>query len=419
MKKPTLRLPIFAAGLLFSTLCFGSISMPAQLPPPKAMLQTDDFIARREAAITLVNEKRYVEALPLLEKLAAEKQADGQVFLGLGLTYWNLQNPNKDKAEWKRTRLKARDAFLKASEFNATVPEIDLLVASIKADGGDKSESDNPQANAAMDEAYPLFAARDYKKAVVAYERAANLDPTHYEAALYTGNTYYALKDFDKAGIWFAKAIALDANRETAHRYWGDGLMLAGKNKEAQDKFLDAIIAEPYSQAAWRGLTQFAGRTDIKLAHPKIDIPVNISSSENGNTKLTLGTGDKDADDGSVAWTAYGLNRAAWQTGKDGKGSESFSKAYPNERVYRHSLAEEVAALRAALTVFKETKNVLKPNPTIVALKKLNDEGLLEAYVLFARSDAGIRRDYAAYRQNNRDKLKRYLTEYVIKNGGN
>ena len=52
-------------------------------------------------------------------------------------------------------------------------------------------------------------------------------------------------------------------------------------------------------------------------------------------------------------------------------------------------------------------------------LKKLNDEGLLEAYVLFVRADAGIKQDYPTYRQNNRDKLKRYLTEYVMKNGGN
>lgn len=418
MQNPTGRLKAFAAALFLSMLICGSIPLAAQ-PTPKMVLQTDEYVARREAAIVLVNEKKFAEALPLLEKLAAEKQADGQVFLGLGLAHWNLQSAAKDPSATKQIRLKARTAFLKASEMGASTPEIDLLAASIKADGGDKSVSDNAQANAAMDEAYSDFARRDYKKAVVAYERAANLDPTHYEAALYTGNTYYSLRDFDKAGIWFAKAIALDANRETAYRYWGDGLMLAGKTKEAQDKFFDAIIAEPYSSAAWRGLLQFAQREKITLAHPKIDIPVNISSSENGNTKLTLGMNDKDADDGSIIWTAYGLNRAAWRTGKDGNRSDYFSKAYPNEQSYRHSLAEETEALRSALAVLKDGRTVKNLNPAIAALKKLNDEGLLEAYVLLARSDAGIRRDYAVYRQNNRDKLKRYLTEYVIKNGGN
>ena len=56
----------------------------------------------------------------------------------------------------------------------------------------------------------------------------------------------------------------------------------------------------------------------------------------------------------------------------------------------------------------------LKPvNPQIAALVKLNEAGLLEAYILFAHPDAGIAQDYAAYRAKNRDKLMRYLTEYV------
>lgn len=409
--KQSLHLPIiFSALFLFLTFTLN----------PTAILAQDarTFAAEREHAVQLINAKNYAEALPLLEKLAADKQADGQIFLGLGLSHWQMQAAVKNKSEAKQIRLKARNAFLKARELDVSIPEIDLLVASIKPDGGDKNESDNPQAQAAMDEAFPAFASGNYKKAVVAYERAATLDPTHYEAALYTGNTYYALKDYDKAGIWFAKAIAIDPNREIAYRYWGDGLMNSGRNKEAQDKFFDAIVAEPYSSSAWRGLLQFAQHTNIKLAHPKIEIPVSVSQSANGNTNITLGTGDKD-DDGTFAWTVYGLNRASWQIGKDGNLSKDFSAAYPNEKVYRHSLAEETAALRMVLKVAQESKNVKKLNPSLAMLKKLNDEGLLEAYILFARPDAGINRDYAAYRQTNRDKLKRYLAEYVVKNGGN
>lgn len=410
--KQSFRLPnLFSVSALFLIFVVSSTALSAQ--------DANTFAAERERAIQLTNEKKYAEALPLLEKLAADKQADGQIFLGLGLSHWRLQNTAKSKTELKQMRLKARTALLKAGELGVSIPEIDLLIASIKPDGGDKNESDNPQAQAAMDEAFPSFSAGDYKKAVVAYERAATLDPTHYEAALYTGNTYYALKNYDKAGVWFAKAIAIDPNRETAYRYWGDGFMNSGRNKEAQDKFFDAIIAEPYSSAAWRGLMQFAQRSDIKLAHPRIDIPVDVSSSENGNTRITLGMGDKD-DDGSFAWTVYGLSRAGWRLGsKDGKLSEGFSKAYPGVKVYRHSLAEEMDALRTVITVLKESKNVKKLNPSLAMLKKLNDEGLLEAYVLLAHGDAGIRQDYAAYRQVNRDKLKRYLAEYVIKNGGN
>jgi hypothetical protein len=45
---------------------------------------------------------------------------------------------------------------------------------------------------------------------------------------------------------------------------------------------------------------------------------------------------------------------------------------------------------------------------------KLNDAGLLEAYILFVKPDKDIARDYDAYRKTNRDKLRRYWLEVVI-----
>jgi hypothetical protein len=35
--------------------------------------------------------------------------------------------------------------------------------------------------------------------------------------------------------------------------------------------------------------------------------------------------------------------------------------------------------------------------------------------VLLARADEGIARDYAGYRQTNRDKLRQYIREQVIR----
>ncbi|MBK9154375.1 MAG: hypothetical protein IPM25_09205 [Chloracidobacterium sp.] len=69
-----------------------------------------------------------------------------------------------------------------------------------------------------------------------------------------------------------------------------------------------------------------------KPKHPKIDVPVGVTSSE-GKTNITLGNIlDSKDDDGSFAWMAYGISRAAWQTGKGEKLSEDFAKAYPGER---------------------------------------------------------------------------------------
>ena len=407
MQRSINKLTDLLAAVLFLTFVFGSNSVFAQT--------TGSFAAERERAVKLVNENKYSEALPLLEKLAAAKEADGQIFLGIGLSYWRLQDTvAKDKSEWKQMRLKAKQGFLKARELGVSVPEIDLLVASIKADGGDKNQSDNPQARAAMEEAFPAFAAKDYKKAAAAYQKAATLDPAHYEAALYTGNSFYALKDYDKAGVWFAKAIVIEPNRETAHRYWGDAFMNGGKNKEAEGKFLDAVIAEPYSSAAWKGLIYFAERNNIKMAHPKINNPVRVSFDGNGNAKMDMNGESIIAgkDDGTLAWTGYGLTRSLWR-------KEKFARAFPNEKNYRHSLMEEADALRSVLALAEEKKSIIKNlSPDLAALKALNNAGLLEAYILLTRADAEIKIDYAAYRQNNREKLKRYLAEFVVKNGG-
>jgi hypothetical protein len=54
-----------------------------------------------------------------------------------------------------------------------------------------------------------------------------------------------------------------------------------------------------------------------------------------------------------------------------------------------------------------------KLDESLTNLLALSDAGLLEPYVLFARADAGIAQDYADYRKANREKLRRYLSEYV------
>ena len=398
------------ALICIAILTFGSGLLLAQQPA--------DYAAERGRAIALINEKKYAEALPLFEKLAASPKADGQVFLGLGMSYWHLQDP-KDLLKSKPVRAKARAAFITAKELGISNPDIDMLVTSIKPDGGEAGVSDNPAAQLSMEAANSFFASGDRKNAAVAYAKAAALDPTLYEAALYTGNSYYGMKDYDNAGIWFAKAITIDPDRETAYRYWADGLAKDGKEKEAIEKYLEAIIAEPYSGLSWRGLTQFAKAKNISLSHPTITVPVGFESGGDGKTTISLGSllGAKDGD-GSAAWLVYGMARAGWQTDKEGKLSKTFAEAYPRETRYRHSLAEEASAFRMVLSVAKEVKDKKKPEKSIAALQKLEAAGLLESYILFARSTPGIARDYPAYRSANRVHLKRYLTDIVMKNGG-
>jgi tetratricopeptide (TPR) repeat protein len=269
------------------------------------------------------------------------------------------------------------------------------------------SFSKNKEANALMREGESYFAAEQWDKAREAYEKALKLDPTIYEAPLFIGDVYFQKKDMDKAGEWYARAIAIDPNRETAYRYWSDAYLRVGKMTEARDKAADAIVAEPYNKMSYRGLMQWAQVNRVQLAHPKIEIPADISSSKPGEVNITLDPKMLEGkDDGSSAWLMYSITRANWRTDK-------FAKTFPKEKAYRHSLAEEIEALNMVVSSVKADKKIKKMDESIANLVKLSDAGLLEAYVLFARADEGIAQDYEEYRKNNRDKLRKYITDVV------
>ena len=107
----------------------------------------------------------------------------------------------------------------------------------------------------------------------------------------------------------------------------------------------------------------------------------------------------------------YGLIRASWSQGE-------FAKNYPNEKTYRHSLKEEAAALRGALKVIEKEKDQSTLDPSLVIVKKLEKEGLLEAFILLALPDEGIAKDFAEYRRTNVENLRRYVKQYVLTGGG-
>jgi hypothetical protein len=53
-------------------------------------------------------------------------------------------------------------------------------------------------------------------------------------------------------------------------------------------------------------------------------------------------------------------------------------------------------------------------DPGLLLLLKLHDAGLLDAYVLFSLGDAGIAKDYSAYRAAHREKLEEYMDKFVV-----
>jgi tetratricopeptide (TPR) repeat protein len=378
-----------------------------------AALAQDDEATR---ANDLYKAGKRPEALPLYEDLAkanpneqlyAERLADC-----LGAEATQLSDP----AEVKAVRIRERDAAKRAVTLGDTA-EFVRQMANLDPEQPLYAGIISP-AKALLTEAEKAYTAGDFPTAMAKYTAAAEADPHLYEAPLYAGDTAYVQKDLNTAAPWFARAIGIDPNRETAYRYWGDAILKLGNDPAAaREKFIDAIVAEPYSKFAWQGLRQWADIEKATLLAPKIDRPAGpvVDAKKPGNVTINIdpaATDDKQHP-GASAWLMYSLIRAGYR-------GDEFKKNFPNEKEYRHSLKEEDAAL---VTVVESIKNqnvkTGELDESLRNLVELNDAGMLDCWILISASDEGIAKDYDAYRKQHRQLLHDYLERFVVHGGMN
>ena len=376
--------------------------------------QTSETIAEvKEKANELMRQTRYTEALPLLERVVIAEPNNAKMHFFLGTALIGQAINTKSAAERKALRVRARNAFIRSRELHIDEPVVEAMIETLPEDGADgPAFSQNIRANALMIQAESLFSQGKMDGALKNYQMALEFDPKLYHAALFSGDVYMQKGDFANAELWYMKAIAIDPTKETAYRYSATPLMKQGKTEEARDRYIEAFITEPYNKFTVAGLVQWAQATQTSLAHPTIDIPTNATFDEKGDAKINLdATALLGGDDGSFAWISYGATRSQWH-------KETFAQKFPGQK-YRHSLAEEVEALRSVITLATSDKKAKSLSPALVKLKKLNDEGLLEAYILLAKPDSGIAQDHSGYLKENREKLRRYMIQYVVTGGGN
>jgi len=356
------------------------------------------------------------EALPLYEDLAksfpneqlyAERLADC-----LGAEAAQLTDP----AQIKAVRIRERDAAKRAVELGDTA-EFVRMMANLDPDKPLFAGIESP-GKAFLAEAEKAFTAGDYAIALNKYAAAAEADPKLYEAALYAGDTAYVLKDLKTAAPWFARAIAIDPDRETAYRYWGAAIMKYGNDPMvAREKFIDAIVAEPYSRLAWQGIRQWAEIEKAVVLAPKIDRPTApaVDSKKPNTINITINaeaTDDK-MHPGASAWLMYSLVRAGYR-------GDEFKKNFPGEKEYRHSLREESAALSSAAEGIKnQDVKTIDLDESLRNLVELNDAGMLDCWILISGADNGIAQDYDAYRKQHRQLLHDYLDRFVVHGGVN
>lgn len=384
--------------LIFSLILLCAASLPA-------FSQTEDVAKLRQQALALTEAQKFTEALPLLEKLAIVTPNDSEVQRNLGFALLGQAKNTKDPAKAKQLRARAHTAFVKAKEAGDDSPLVVGLINSIPADGGeDASFTANRKAEELMQQAEALFSSGKLDDALRLYQEALKLDPKLYHAALFSGDVYVHNQKYDEAEIWYQKAIAIDPNIETAYRYSATPLMKQGKYDLARDRYIEAWIVEPYSQFSIQGMVQWGQATNTRLGHPKIAIPETKTGTDGKET--TQINVNPAADDGSMAWIAYSATRETWK-------KEKFARTFPNEKAYRHSLAEEADALRSVVSMARTLK-AKTLHPDIALIEKMDKDGLLEAFVLMAIPDRGIATDHPAYLRSNRDKLRKYVANYVI-----
>jgi tetratricopeptide (TPR) repeat protein len=405
MTKPKANLTLVANALLLLAL----VLVSAQ----PAFTQTDDIEQTKQKATALMAELKYVEALPHLEKIVAAEPGNAQMHFYLAFALIAKADDISDKAARRAMRVRARAAFIRAKELGSTESLLDALILSMPPDGSDAAPfSSNAAAEATMKTAETHFSKGELDEALKNYQKALVLDPKLYHAALFSGDVFLHKKNYEQAEFWYQRAISINPNIETAYRYSATPLMRQRKFDQARDRYVEAYITEPYNRFTASGLTQWAQATNTPLGHPQIDIPVTVTFKENGDANIGLDPAALGQDDGSFAWIGYGAIRTVWRR-------EKFAKTYPKETAYRHSLAEEADALRNVVTVAASDKRTKTLTPSLAKLNKLNDEGLLEAYLLLARADQGIAQDHRAYLASNRALLRRYVMEYVLRGGGN
>ena len=403
IRRQTLTLSLTILFLLVSPLC---APLRAQEPDPD-----------RTRAFQLYEEAKYTEALPLFEKLAAKYPADREVIKTYGFLVMGQTAYVKDAAARKEARRRGRELLVKAQQLGADDPLLRSMLESVPADGGDDAKiSAKKEAEDAMREGEAAFAKKDFAKAIEMYQLALLFDPNLYEAALFIGDCYYATAEQRKAAEWFARATTINPDRETAYRYWGDSLMKQGRVTEAGDKFVEAYLAEPYSRMSRSSFLSWGERVNINLNHPQVNIPTDVTAQGPGQVTINVDPNSLKKDDKSgagAAWLTYGIVRVNWS-------KTEFTKQYPDEKKYRHSLKEEAAALRSALKSYQgqQAKNPQSTDPSLQLLAKLDKEGLLESFILLALPDEGIAQDYPEYRRTHLEDLRRYVKQYVLTGGG-
>lgn len=369
--------------------------------------QTPDVKAEDAKAQALYDKQDFLGALPVYEDLHA--QVPSSMLFDERLSMCLLMKAaTQNQADAAATRKRAKDLLLQAKAGGDNSNLLQILLEKMNASEGASQPAVHPAGYEWLQKAEVAFGSGDLPGALENYKKALEVNPQFYEAAVFAGDAEYKMGHPAEAGTWFARAIAIDPDRETAYRYWGDALEKAGSHERAEEEFVAAIVAEPYTRTPRIGLAQWANANHSRVVPPPITLPASAQLGADGKINITLPMSSKKDDPEQTLRLTYAMQSALWH-------GDEFKKHFPDEKQYRHSLPEEAESVRTMVAIAREQKIPAdKLSTSTKLLMELDQNGMLECWILIDNPDRGIAQDYAAYRKDHRKLLEQYIAKYDV-----
>lgn len=341
------------------------------------------------------------------ERAVLTIEDNGKAMANHALHLSNLANAETDNGKARDLRKRSVEFAQGAIARGSDHPLLPMLLAETRPDGSrvEKLFSKNPRANRLLQEGEVKFSRGDMEGALACYTEALEADPTSAHAALFAGDVYFSKHEFADALPWFGRAIAINPLFETPYRYRADALMRLRRYDEAGADYIDAFISAPFTPLPTKALNSWIADRRLKLQPP--DSSFIVGGLQPDNDKFALGLHPDHINWISLAYVAA---RAKY--------TEDHGIAVKG---YRQSLAEELDAIRAVITIAGEIgqndptdEHYTTHKAALDRLKQIDQAGLLEAHILLDRLNQDLAQDYGPYLSEHRQRLRTYLREYWL-----
>ncbi len=362
--------------------------------------QTIDERRTAQKANDLVGQGRYIDALPLLEKVIKAYPSDAEMWAHYGIAIVNnatTMNDVKKRANEYKRGIEALTHAKKLGTNNARA--LDLLEQFDDSDGSDNFTSDNPAVEKALRQGELHFGKGEYELAFDEYKKAFELDPKNYEAVLFMGDCYYARERYAEAIPYFQQAVDLAPERPTAHLYWADALLFKGEHDRALEKFIDVLILDPFSNISWESFRKWSTVTGVEYDPILIEPP---GGSAFGPLQIDP-VAVKKAD-GTDSWLLYTRALTDWKT-KPGNSSKRFG------------VDDEAAAWKMVAADFKKRMSegtIKTPDRSLVNVVKLYDDGMLKPYLYLVRTRESFEDDYNDVMKTDGMLVRKFIKKYFF-----